>query len=201
MDQWRQGTSPYTGDGGRGTQIAPSMTAVQASPGGPNPPGGTVVAAGAPDDPDHNPGLRNKLRRDRRAANHRKIQQVCLAILYSLDIVMVVAYTIAYINGQCSQDELLKTISGAISFAILVDWAAMHDEKRAQKGRNALRYPVAAPREHYVTGAVEWQCPLCQTFNDVPPLARDVHWPLMQQCVACHETVVVPDVRHHERTS
>ncbi|MFR0569373.1 hypothetical protein ACLUXI_08720 [Bifidobacterium apri] len=177
------------------------MTAVQASPGGPNPPGGTTVAAGAPDDPDHNPGLRSKLRRDRRAANHRKIQRVCLAILYSLDIVMVVAYTIAYINGQCSQNELLKTISGAISFAILVDWAAMHDEKRAQKGRNALRYPVAAPREHYVTGAVEWQCPLCQTFNDVPPLARDVHWPLMQRCVACHETVVVPDVRRHERTS
>lgn len=201
MDQWRQGASPYTGDSGRGTQTTTSMTAVQASPGGPNPPGGTVVAAGAPDDPDHNPGLRSKLRRDRRAANHRKIQRVCLAILYSLDIVMVVAYTIAYINGQCSQDELLKTISGAISFAILVDWAAMHDEKRAQKGRNALRYPVAAPREHYVTGAVEWQCPLCQTFNDVPPLARDVHWPLMQRCVACHETVVVPDVRHHERTA
>lgn len=200
MNQWKQGASPYAGDDG-GVQTASSMLAVQTSPGGPYPPGGTTVAAGAPDDPDHNPGLRNKLRRDRRAANHMKVQRVCLAILYSLDIVMVVAYTIAYIDGQCSQDELLRAIRGAIGFAIFVDWAAMHDEKRAQKGRNALRYPVAAPREHYVTGAVEWQCPLCQTFNDVPPLARDVNWPLMQQCVACHETVVVPDVRRHERTA
>ncbi|NME61512.1 hypothetical protein [Bifidobacterium thermophilum] len=200
MDQWRRGASPYAGDDG-GVQKASSMLAVQTSPGGPYPPRGTTVAAGTPDDPDHNPGLRNKLRRDRRAANHMKIQRVCLAILYSLDIVMVVVYTIAYINGQCSQDELLRAIRGAIGFAIFVDWAAMHDEKRAQKGRNALRYPVAAPREHYVTGAVEWQCPLCQTFNDVPPLARDVNWPLMQQCVACHETVVVPDVRRHERTA
>lgn len=200
MDQWRRGASPYAGDDG-GVQTASSMLAVQTSPGGPYPPRGTTVVAGTPDDPDHNPGLRNKLRRDRRAANRMKIQRVCLAILYSLDIVMVVVYTIAYINGQCSQDELLRAIRGAIGFAIFVDWAAMHDEKHAQKGRNALRYPVAAPREHYVTGAVEWQCPLCQTFNDVPPLARDVNWPLMQQCVACHETVVVPDVRRHERTA
>ena len=195
MSQWRQGASPYPSDNGHASQAPRTLTAVQASPGGPNPPGGTVVAAGAPDDPDHNPGLRRKLRKDRRAINHMKIQRACLAILYSIDILMVVMYTVGYINGMCTQDELLKAIWVAIGFAIFVDWASLRDEKRAQRGRNAIRYAIASPREHYVTGAVQWQCPLCQTVNEVPPLARDAHWPLMQQCIACHEMIVVPDVR------
>lgn len=141
------------------------------------------------------PRQREIRRRNERHARRLTIQRWCIAFLYVLDAAVAVAVVVAFVKGMMSQVDLAQSLLRVIGFAILIDWAHLRDERRAEHGRKVLRYAVAAPRCDSIGRSVTWICPWCQWDNTIPLIKESEPWPLMQRCCVCCTTVVVPDVR------
>ena len=90
------------------------------------------------------PRQREIRRRNERHARRLAVQRWCIAFLYVLDMAVAVTAVVAFAEGAISQSGLARSLLHANGFAILIDWAHLRDERRAERGRKALRYAVAA---------------------------------------------------------
>lgn len=96
------------------------------------------------DDGMEDPRQREIRRRNERHARRLAVQRWCIAFLYVLDMAVAVTAVVAFVEGAISQSGLARSLLHAIGFAILIDWAHLRDERRAERGRKVLRYAVAA---------------------------------------------------------
>lgn len=96
------------------------------------------------DDDMEDPRQREIRRCNERHARRLAVQRWCIAFLYVLDMAVAVTAVVAFAEGAISQSGLARSLLHANGFAILIDWAHLRDERRAERGRKVLRYAVAA---------------------------------------------------------